>query len=202
MKAKIIFSSLLLIGALAIGSWLAITIARNMFIEHKQGHDNSDFFMHNISYVQMDANGNIQKQLIAAKMTHLLATETYLFTSPHLVMVGNDKLPWHISADQGSSKDDVSEVYLWDNVNLKQRAESNVQENAQREAQNKKSTQSGTNIITSAATIYPKKKLAVTDKPLTIIQGSNIVNATGAKINLQNSTVKLLSQVKGKYESK
>lgn len=188
MKAKIIFFSILLIMILTVSSWLAISITKNMLDENRRTQGSSDFFMRDVVYTQVDDNGVVQEQLHSTKMVHYPITSTYVFDSPRLVMTDKDNKQWYISANNASSKGNSKEIYLWDDVNIKQQ-------------QDKSSLQGSMSIITSAATLYPKQQMAETDKPLTIVQGGNVVNAIGAKVDLRNSKVKLLSRVKGKYEA-
>ena len=50
-------------------------------------------------------------------------------------------------------------------------------------------------------TYHTDPKIAQTKQPITIVESSNnVVKAIGAKADLQNNTVDLLSRVRGHYE--
>jgi lipopolysaccharide export system protein LptC len=185
IRMRIVFLSLLLAAIVAFGSWMAISITKNILAENQRQKSSSDFFMDEISFTQMNASGSVESRLQAVKMVHYPTLNTYIFTAPKSMMVDKDGNSWYISGDSGLSTENGRSIYVKDNVVLEQIA--------------KTSQKSLMKVLTSAVTIYPKQKLAETDRPLAIIQGSNKVNAVGAKVDLHTSTVKLMSQVKGKY---
>jgi lipopolysaccharide export system protein LptC len=143
--------------------------------------------MTNVTYTQTDENGIVRDQIYTDKMDHYPKDDHYVFNAPRIMMLDKDKNPWSIESRQGTSEKNGTIVNLWDDVKITQMVGP--------------STNGRMTVTTTAVTIYPKKKMAVTDKPVTIIQGGSIVNSVGAEVNFQTSSVKLLSKVQGQYEA-
>lgn len=187
MNTKVISFSLILIIAIAVSSWIAVNVARSMLKQVVASSDDTDFFMTNVVYTQMDENGTVHNQIYTSKLHHYPQGDRYIFDAPRIMMMDQDNNPWRIEAKQGTSEKNGTVVNLWDDVKITQIASA--------------SNQVGMTVTTSAATIHPKDGFATTDKPVVIEQGGSIVNSVGAEVNFKNSTVKLLSKVQGQYEA-
>jgi len=186
MKIKVVYLSFLLVAVITVSSWLAIVIVRNLLARNQQQVDSCDFFMNDMKYKQMGTSGLAHDQLQAAKMVHYpLSDGVYIFNNLRLIMADKDGSPWYITANRGSSRKHGGVIFVWDNVVV--------------EKHDKSTQMVSMKVVTSAATVYPKQKIAETDKPLTITQGGSVFDAVGAKINFDASTIKFKSRVKGKY---
>lgn len=187
MNTKVISFSIILIIVVAVSSWIAVNVARSMLKPTSISTNESDFFMTNVEYTQMDENGMMRNQIYTNKMEHYPKDDHYTFNAPHIEMIDKDNNPWKIEAKQGTSEKNGTVINLWDDVKIARLANS--------------SGRAGMTVTTSAVTIHPQEKFAKTDKPVVIKQGGSMVNSVGAEINFKNSTVKLLSKVQGKYEA-
>lgn len=185
IKVPTLFIFLLL--AVGITSWYALNVAKKTVEQHVVSDKNPDFFMNNVSYLQLDDEGAVLNQIDTAKIVHYVTDDTYTFVKPFLKMLDKNKQVWEIAADSGKSNGN-EKVFFNGNVQIRQ-------------IFGVTSKSIGTSVNTNAATIYPDKKIAETDQPVTIKQGESIVSATGAKINFKASKLELLSKVKGQYDA-
>lgn len=179
---------ILLLIIVGITSWYALNTAKKTVELHVVSDTNPDFFMNNISYIQMDDDGAILNQITTSKVLHYQKDDVYFFTKPFLSMLDKNKQVWQIVADSGTSNGNEKVVF-----------NGNVQINQLLGKDNKAL---GTNVVTTSATIYPNEKIAQTDHPVAIKQGASTVNAIGARLDFKNSKLELKSNVKGQYESK
>jgi LPS export ABC transporter protein LptC len=187
MHKKILFSSITLFILIAIASIGAFFAAEHLLHKQKvQPPKPVDFFMTNVSYLNLNNAGKMQSNLTAKQITHSPNEDAYLLQSPHLIMIDKDNKTWDVSANSGKSLHGNDIIYLWDNVNIRQ-FDPVTQKNK-------------LNVITTKATIYPRKKLGETDQPLEIQENNSTIHAVGAKVDFNKSTVKLLSKVMGKYK--
>lgn len=187
MGNKIIFFTFLILLAISGSCWYAINATKTSLESHAQASNNPDFFMKDVSYLQMDSMGVLQNKISTPSLVHYQADSTYFFEAPTLEMLDKNDQLWTISAAHGKSIHESDTVYLWDDVKVKQF--------------DKKASVQKSLITTSTATIYPHRKFAETDKPLAFHQGDSVVYSTGAKLDLEAAKVQLLSKVKGQYET-
>jgi len=61
-------------------------------------------------------------------------------------------------------------------------------------------TQSQMTLTTSYLHVLPDQDLADTDRPVTIVNDSTVVNGIGMKLNNRTGVVQLLSQVRSQHE--
>jgi LPS export ABC transporter protein LptC len=188
MNKKTVFLNLMLILLITLASVSAWLIAKSSLDKPKIGTEQNqiDFFMTNVSYINLDSNGAVHDQLTAMKVIHYTSENASILQYPHLMIIDKDQKIWNISANNGKSLQENNTVYLWDNVNIKQ---FDPTTNAYKMI-----------VATAKATIYPRSKLGETDQPIAITEGQNVIHAIGAKVDFNKSTVKLLSKVMGKYK--
>ncbi|CAN5309119.1 hypothetical protein BH10PSE19_BH10PSE19_16650 [soil metagenome] len=108
------------------------------------------------------------------------------FEKPHVVFYNREEAPWHLYAMHGQSKEAFTTLLFWDDVKLQQTPVDKPE----------------VTITTSTLTVYPKKDLAITDQPATLITGQNTAMSVGVRANLKTEEVELLSKARGYYAPK
>ena len=181
MITKNILLTIALLAVFIGSSMLALITAKKITqVKLPQSTNTPDFFIINSTDTKFNDEGAIQNQIKSAKITHLPTNNIYLFEKPDMIMHTPGEQPWHVTADKGKSEQGRSIVHLWDNVKIVRAASPK---------------NSDFDIATTALTIYPEKRFAETDKPVTIIQSGNITKAVGAKADLKTGIIKLISKI-------
>ncbi len=181
MKIKNTLFTVVLLIVFSGSSILALIAAKKVTkVQYSQSTNIPDFFIINSTHTKFNSSGKIQNQIKAGKITHLPTNNIYLFEKPDMLMNTPGEQPWRVTADKGKSEKGKSIVYLWDNVKIVRAASPK---------------NSDFDITTTALTIYPEKRFAETDQPVTIIQSGNITKAVGAKADLKTGIIKLISNI-------
>lgn len=163
-----------------------VNVTQNILDKDKNAKDDADFFMRNVEYTQFNEQGKVQTQIQTPYIVHYQQSKTYTFDKPILLIHSTDNKLWHISSNQGIGRNDGVEIVLTQKVNLNQYSSDDIV-----------AQQPLIKVLTEQANIFPHENLAYTTQPLTITQTGMTVNAVGAKVDLQTSIIKLLSQVQG-----
>lgn len=144
-----------------------------------------DAFMINAKYYEYDDQGLLHSRLFTTKVLHYKYQNSAQFIHPDF-MIYTDKAqaPWYISAAHGMSRDGVSWVYLWDNVQIHQPQQPN---------------NLPTDIATDHVTILPNQSIAKTDDDVTITRPDSIVKAKGMQTDFKTGIIELLSHSRGVY---
>ena len=180
MGKKNLLFAIILFSTFATASILALLAAKKITTTHPAADSTPDFFMTNATYSKFDNNGNISNQFSTREIIHFQHQNNYIFANPSLKMYSDKTSPWYITATNGKSKEGKSAIYLWDNVKLVQNSDFDI--------------------TTTTLTVYPDRKFASTDKPITIVQNGSIVKAIGATADLNHGIVTLLSNVSCEYQ--
>ncbi len=177
--------SLLLIFAAGLSAWSVI-------VSH--AYDNSgtpvndpkkpDSYMEVVTAMQYGANGKPTMQLITPKMVHYPENDSTDIFAPHVTIYRKSPQPWFIEANFAKTTDGVKEILFWSNVTIHH--PSDIENPA-------------TSLQTEELTIFPDQQLARTDLAVTFIQPDTTVHAIGMLANLNDNTIKLLSQAQGEY---
>ena len=183
------YKKIVLLGffiALILGSLLFILKLKSLSNPPKKDQHKIDSFIDGLHYIQYNKKGHPSRILLAKKTTHIAYQDTSYFTEPRITLYDQNNHPWHISAAHGKSKNnEQQQIYLWQQVIVHQPA-------------SKKNPDF--KMHTSTLTYYPQKKFAKTKSPVTILRPNSVVKATGANINFQTGTTRLLSKTRGVYE--
>lgn len=177
-------TSILLILAIALSSW-SIIISRSSQVT--ETHDNPkepDSYMENIQATILNKEGKPSLKVIAPKMIHYPENDSTEMTTPHVTIYRHSPKPWYIDSDFAKTKGGINEIQFWQNVNIHHPADT---ENP------------NTSMTTDTLTIFPNQQLASTDQAITFIQPDTTIHAIGMLANLNDGTIKLLSQAKGEY---
>ncbi len=173
----------LLVGA-ALSTWLVIQTRLALQSTATNSPKNPDQFMNGAIFNRMDAAGKLQDQFTSDYLVHFIQNNTTYFSHPNLMVFNNNEPPWHITSDYGYAIQGDKIINIEQNVRIEQ-------------AGSKARPQ--TLITTTKMTVYPDKKLAVTDQFVTATQPGATVTAVGLRADMLHNTVDLLSQVHGYY---
>lgn len=173
----------LLIIAVGFTGWLALHHSQSNQIANVI-NNNPDSIAEKVTIINMDLEGNPSSHFKATKMIHYPNKNTTLATQPNLVVFIKNEQPWHITAKQGKTIDGDTLVQLWDNVKFVQPASQG----------NPEST-----ILTEKFIFWPHKKIAETDKPITLLQPGTKVTAIGLIADTTTGQIDLLKDVRGSY---
>lgn len=147
--------------------------------------------MANASYEQTDSSGNIQTQVSALTIEHFPLQNTSVFHYLNITLYstqagGKQSQPWHITADQGTAEGGIKKIRLQNNVKLEQ----------YQPAQHHKLT-----LLTSSLDILPEQKIIETKAPVTLLQPGTVIKSTGVRVDMQKSSIELLSQASAHFDA-
>ena len=108
-----------------------------------------------------------------------------LIENPTIRMYDADNPPWHVSAENGRSDAEGTQIRLWGNVTIW-----HIDEKGRRSELN-----------TSQLLVKPEAQYAETDKPVMISSASGKAHAVGMKAFLKQQQIHLLSNVRGVHEA-
>ena len=131
-----------------------------------------------------DIDGQLKYTLSSPRLTHYPADDITHIDSPHVTLYQRDKPPWEIKSNQGTlKKNDL--LLLRGNVQVKGQADSE---------------KAPLTMSSESLDLHTNEKYAETSEFVSIQTPRNNISALGMKANFLNSTIALLSQVKGKHE--
>lgn len=107
-----------------------------------------------------------------------------LLYEPEMIFYRDSELPWFAKAQKGISRNNGAQVELTGNVLI-----------WQFDAQGLK-----TELSTEKLLLKPEQQYAETDLPLTVNSPQGTTDATGMTANMATNTVKLLKDVRSRYE--
>jgi lipopolysaccharide export system protein LptC len=144
-----------------------------------------DTFVHNATFTEYNQQGLIKTKIHAAKIFHYQPQGTTFFEKPFIITYTENRRPWHIRANQGTSDRTGQKIILSGNVIAR---ELPMAEHA------------GTIIKTAEITIYPKKFLAETNESVMLIRPGMTLHGTGLTANLKTGEYQLHSGSEAIYQ--
>lgn len=184
MNRKLIATTIILLTAAGMTSWLTIRAVKSKANSHINKPHNPNAFMTNITYTEMNKDGTPHNIVFVKTGKHFQANNASSFTQPNITIYNQKQNPWIITAASGNSINGTKLIHLIGNVKLHQAAG----------VHNKELT-----VTTTAATVLPNDKIVKTDQKVTILQSGITVTAIGAIANGKTKTLKLLSNVQETY---
>jgi lipopolysaccharide export system protein LptC len=144
-----------------------------------------DYVVENFSSATLDLTGQPHFTLAAIKMTHYPDDKTTLLERPHFMSFAPNTAPYHIYAQRGIVTEDGKQAYLHDHVRVIREARGAASE---------------LTLDTTFLHLIPDEDLAFTDKPVVINDAHTHITAVGLKLDKRKHLLKLLSNVKVRYE--
>ena len=145
-----------------------------------------DYVVEQLSAVSLSGAGTASYTLAAAKMVHYPDGDTTLLTTPKFVSYGSAKAPVTITSSEAVVSANGQHVYFQDDVRVTRAAHESASELL---------------VKTSFLHVIPDDNLAMTDRAVTITDATGTVAAVGLELNNETRVLKLLSNVRGIYDS-
>lgn len=177
------FILLLLIGMM--GWYIARPENLNLLDSHTLA-TTPDAIIENITVTTFNPDGSLAHRLTSPLMKHIPQNNVSLLQQPHITVYQTKQAPWQISAGHGKALNGSQKVELSNKVIIHQRASTKNKENTLR---------------TEKLFYYPKKRYADTDVAVTLTQPGIIIKAIGMQAYIDEKSVKLLHQTRGRYEA-
>jgi lipopolysaccharide export system protein LptC len=147
-------------------------------------HD-PDYYVDHLKVTRMGPAGIPDYILFARKMTHYPDDDVTHLDEPRLISYRSAVTTTTVTSLTANMSGNGENVYLHDNVQLVRAAYADHSE---------------LTMQTSYLHVIPDANLAKTDQPVTIFDANILVTAIGLEFNSETHILKLLANVKGKYE--
>lgn len=173
-----------LLLAIGFSSWL-ILMSNNFRHSHAQQDQHlPDAFMEGVVAVIMNKQGTPSMKIMTPKMTHFASDDTTQIEKPTIIVYRDSPNPWIINSDFAKTTQGTSQINFWNNVVIHHDADKD---------------NPTTTMQTTALSVFPDKQTAETNQAVTIKQPDTTVHAIGMLANMNDGTIKLLSQAQGEY---
>ncbi len=185
MKRKTLLLSLILVVGAALSLLLMLHGAKNKPVNKM--HKQLDAYMNNAHFTEYNQQGQVHSTLASPNVSHYQQNSIAFFNKPNIMFYTQTRIPWHINADHGKTKQGSKQVYLWGHVVIHQPPKKGYPE---------------TTIYTTKLTVYPQKSLAKTKQNVTIKRPGTLIKGRGMTANFKTGTYQLLSQSQAFYSPK
>ncbi|MEL0082328.1 MAG: LPS export ABC transporter periplasmic protein LptC [Gammaproteobacteria bacterium] len=173
----------LLIVGLLLSGWLLFNQSTRQDIDDSATPHRPDFWANQFTTLALDVEGKPAYRLSAEKMVHFRDTGDSEFIQPDYVRFRDEQGPVTISAQNGWSNKDGTELVLVDQVVLVGQGDDPV-------------TAEMDELL-----LYPDEDFAETSTPVKIISPTGTTTGIGMHVNSRTGKLVLLSNVRGIYES-
>lgn len=178
--------SLIIITALALLSWWFQDIWKEApIIQPEKDEHFPDYFMENFTLTNMDASGQPSYILRAVKMLHYSDNDSSELELPEIQFLSK-KGDWTITAEQALILENNNQIQLKTNVQLHRNASAQ---------------QSPLTINTEYLSINTETEIAETDYLAQVSSKGLSMTSKGLVYDSRNGILKLVSEVKGVYET-
>lgn len=173
-----------LLGLLGITYWLNLQVHPDSAKPDGVKHHNPDAIVENFSAVRLNEQGYPGFIMKAKKLLHYPDDDSTSLELPRLTLLADGKSTTHISSQQGTIAGKSDEIFLHGNIEILREAGE---------------THDEVKIHTEYLHVIPNRAWVDTDHVVTVKSAHNILQSKGLEIDNKAHTMKLLSQVKGKY---
>jgi lipopolysaccharide export system protein LptC len=177
---------LLLAGLAALTYWLDQVVEPQLAARDGSPRHGPDIVVENLSATQMALTGAPRYAVVAKRMLHYPDDRTTELEFPELIHYDQSSVPVTIRSDRGELSADGKDAYFRDNVLVRRPAYAEDEEMT---------------LATSFLHVIPDQDLARTDAPVTLTKGDSTVRSVGLEFNNATRDVKLLSQVRGTFQT-
>lgn len=180
------FISLIIISALALLSWWFQDIWKEApIIQPEKDEHFPDYFMENFTLTNMDITGKPSYILRASKMQHYSDNNSSELEQPRIQFLG-EKSDWSITAEHALILENDNQIQLRNNVQL---------------SRNASAEQAPMTIDTEYLSINTSTEVAETQYLAQVSSKGLSMTSKGLVYDSRNGILKLVSEVKGVYES-
>ncbi len=179
------FPVVLLVAVAAVTVWLDRQVQPpERTHDGKMRHD-PDYMVDNFSATRVGPDGVVRYMLSARRMVHYPDDDTTHLDAPKLVNFGKSNETITVTSKTALLSSNGENAYLTDDVRLVRSAYADKSE---------------LTMQTSWLHIIPDDDIAKTDKPVKIYDANTLITSVGLEFNNKTRILKLLSNVRGKYE--
>ncbi len=171
----------------ALSFWLEYTVQSAATVEQKRQRNDPDFTVDGLSAIQSGPDGAPRYTLSASRMVHYPDDDSTHLADPRFKSLEPGKPPLSIRANRGLVSSEGQHLYLFDDVVITGERE---------DAQGGPLT-----LTTKSLHVIPDKDFAETQDPVTVSDARTRIDGVGLELNAQTRVLKLLSEVRGRYET-
>jgi len=175
--------TLLFLVAFTLSAW-SILLSRQPSSKNHDHSDEPDARMENVIALVMNKQGAPSLKVEAPVMTHYAEDDVTWIDHPHVTVYRQSPAPWTIHSNHAEASNGTEEIIFSDHVVIHHPTDV---------------ANPDTVMETTTLTVFPDKKQASTDQPVVITQPDTVIHAVGMVANLNDGTVKLLSEARGDY---
>ncbi len=179
------FPVVLLAAVAAMTVWLDQQLQVTERARNGKARHDPDYVVENLAATRFGVDGLPRYSLSARRMMHYPDDDTTDLEAPTLVNFGGAGATVTVTSKTAKVSSNGEQIYLTDDVRLV------------RAAYGKNSEMT---MQTSYLHVIPDADLAKTDKPVRISDAHTLITAVGLEFNNQTRILKLLSNVRGRYE--
>ncbi len=180
------FPVVLLAAFAALTFWLDRQMNPNAQVSDGRARHDPDYIVENFSATRIGPDGIPQYTLSARRMVHYPDDDTTFLEAPKLVNFAKSGATLTATSKTAMLSSDGEHAYLTDDVRLIRSAYANKDE---------------LKVETSYLHVIPNQDIAKTDKPVQISDTNTRITSVGLEFNNQTRILKLLSNVRGTYET-
>ena len=187
MSANLRFALFFLPFALlvaALGYWNINSSTPTDQISSMQAKKTIDFFAQGTQTLQFTDAGTVQYEMNSPRIEHTQDDDITLLLQPDLLLFRGTDLPWHISSERSQVSPEGKEVELIKNVRIERTDEQGRP----------------TILTTEQLTYVPETEYAHTQLAVKIEAANGITTGVGMQTYLNESKMRLLSNVRGRHE--
>lgn len=184
LTLKNTFTSFLLILAVGLTSWSILLGKKSDALKPTNSPNEPDAYMENVNATILNKEGLPSMKIESPKMIHYADNDTTRISQPHITVYRQSPEPWYINSDFARATQGVDQILFWSNVVI----------HHAKDIDNPTTT-----MTTTSLTVFPNRQLASTDEAITVTQPDATVHAIGMLANMNDGTVKLLSNARGEY---
>lgn len=185
-RSAIWFPLLLLALLAALTLWIDVTVQPPEPKSDGSSRHDPDYKLTNFNTLKTDPKGNPRYMLAAAEMVHYPDDDSTQLVRPRFTQYSATKPFTQIEGQRGLVTSDGKNVYFMDKVKVVRGATRQKGEMT---------------VLTDYLHIIPDQEIAVTDRPVSILQApKTVIHATGMEYNKKLGVLNLYKRVRVHYE--
>jgi LPS export ABC transporter protein LptC len=145
-----------------------------------------DTYMTDVTAEKIDETGTLVDILKGERFSHIPYHSSTRIVKPQYIKTTPSGSPWVLRAEKGLSVENNAMIHLSHHVIV---------------SREKSDTNMKTILLTDNANFYPKKNIITTKAPVTAKRAGTTIHAIGMIVNTKTGIIKLLSQIRGAYET-
>lgn len=176
--------------ALLLAALAGLTYWLDQAVQPEAQHENSpkdpDFLAEDFQVTRMNPAGTPRYAVRAKRLVHYPGDNSTTLDFPEFTHFDPETAPLTMRADQGQVAHNGEEAFFNGNVVVRRHAYADQKEMT---------------LQTSYLHVIPDRDLAKTDREVTVTSGNSVVRSVGLEFNNATRHLKLLSQVRGTFET-